>query len=140
MKAARILIVDDHEIFRRGLKSLLESQAGWGVCGEAVNGMDALEQVRRLAPDVVTMDITMPGMNGLEATRAIVNELPATKILMVSQHEAEVMKPRALEAGARDYVSKSDVSRDLVRALKTLVDEIPEGPDAEEASQERSGT
>src|SRR5437868_13314987 len=101
MGSVRILIADDHELFRRGLRSLLATRPEWEVCDEAVNGRDAVEKARHLKPDVIVMDITMPVMNGLEATRLIRQEVPESEVLIVSQHDpAQMMKP-ALDAGAR---------------------------------------
>ncbi|HEY2459432.1 MAG TPA: response regulator transcription factor [Candidatus Acidoferrum sp.] len=121
MDRLRILIADDHEIFRRGLRSLLESHADFEIIGEAVNGQDALEKTRQLSPDVVILDITMPILNGLDAARAMRKESLPAQILILSQYESRDMRPRALEAGAKDYVSKSDVARDLVAAIDRIV-------------------
>jgi len=117
----RILIADDHEIFRRGLRSLLESHSNWEVCGEAVNGREAIERVRELKPDVVVLDVTMPQINGLEAAREIRRNVPESKVVILSQHEASLMKQSALAAGARAYVTKSEVSRELMIAIETMI-------------------
>lgn len=120
MDSVRILIADDHELFRRGLRSLLATRPEWEVCDEAVNGRDAVEKARHLKPDVIVMDITMPVMNGLEATRLIRQEVPESEVLIVSQHDpAQMMKP-ALEAGACAYVTKSQVARDLLAAVEVV--------------------
>jgi DNA-binding NarL/FixJ family response regulator len=122
LKAAsvRIVIADDHEIFRRGLRSLLESHSHWEVCGEAVNGQEAIEKVKQLKPDVVVLDVTMPHVNGLEAAREIRRIVPESKVVILSQHEPALMKQSALAAGAGAYVTKSEVSRELMIAIETI--------------------
>ena len=120
MQNLRILIVDDHEIVRRGLHALLTAQAGWEVVGEAANGPDAVQQVVRLKPDVVIMDITMPVMSGLDATRRIKETAPQTKVLIFTMHDSELMMQSALEAGAQGYALKSDPASGLVGAVKAL--------------------
>jgi DNA-binding NarL/FixJ family response regulator len=121
MPPIRILIADDHEIFRRGLRSLLESHVEWEVCGEATDGQEAVERVKELNPDVVVLDITMPRMNGLEAARVIRTEAPRSKMVILSQHEPSLMRQAALSAGARAYVTKSEVSRELMMAIETMI-------------------
>jgi DNA-binding NarL/FixJ family response regulator len=117
----RILIADDHEIFRRGLRSLLESHSDWEVCGEAVDGQEAVEKVRALKPDVAVLDVTMPRLNGLEAAREIMRLAPSSKVVILSQHEPALMKQSALAAGAGAYVTKSEVSRELMIAIESIV-------------------
>jgi DNA-binding NarL/FixJ family response regulator len=116
----RILIADDHEIFRRGLRSLLESHSHWQVCGEAANGREAIDRVRELRPDVVVLDVTMPEVNGLEAAKEIRKQMPESKVVILSQHEPALMKQSALAAGAGAYVTKSEVSRELMVAIETI--------------------
>src|ERR1700739_3467866 len=113
----RLLIVDDHEIVRRGVRSLLSDEIGWDVCGEATDGQDALEKARELKPDLVVMDVSMPRLNGLEATRQLRGMLPDCVVLILSQHENPNMARQALKAGARGYVVKSSLSKDLISAL-----------------------
>ena len=113
----RVLIVDDHEIVRRGVRSLLLSQANCDVCGEAVDGQDAVEKARELKPDVIVMDVSMPNLNGLDATRQVRRILPETEVLILSQHDSAEMVRQAFHAGARGYVVKSSISRQLVAAL-----------------------
>ena len=117
----RILIADDHELMRRGLRSVLATHPDWEVCGEAVDGRDAIEKSKLLRPDILLLDITMPYISGLEVARAVSRELPATQVLILSQHEESDMRPHALEAGARGYVSKNEASRQLVTAIESLV-------------------
>ena len=120
MKNLRIMIVDDHEVVRRGLHTLLATQPGWEVVGEAVNGPEAVRKVNQLLPDVVIMDITMPVMSGLEATRLIMETAPQTKVLIFTMHDSEQMMQTALQAGARGYVLKSDAGSNLLAAVKAL--------------------
>ena len=120
MKNLRILVVDDHEVVRRGLLALLGTQAGWEVVGEATNGPDAVKKVALTKPDVVVMDITMPLMSGLDATRLIMETAPQTKVLIFTMHDSEQMMQTALEAGARGYVLKSNAANDLISAIRAL--------------------
>jgi len=120
LRLTRILVADDHSVVRRGVESLLEGHPRWKVCGEAVEGADAIAKAKRLRPDVVIMDITMGPMNGLEATREILKVLPKTKVLVLTMHESEQVVREVLNAGAHGYVLKSDADRDLVDALETI--------------------
>ena len=120
MAPVRILIADDHEIVRRGVRSLLKSRSDWSVCGEAVDGLDAISKAKELKPDVIVLDISMPQLNGLDAARQIRKEVPQSEILILSQHGSAEMERTALSAGARAYVSKTDVSRDLLAAVEAL--------------------
>jgi DNA-binding NarL/FixJ family response regulator len=126
MKIARLLIVDDHEVFRRGLRSLLEPFPEWQICGEAVDGIDAVEKFNTLKPDIVVMDITMPQMNGLEATKLIKRQCPAAQIVIVTQHDSPEVRSVALEAGAASFVTKSAVGNELVAAIKEIVKHLAE--------------
>jgi DNA-binding NarL/FixJ family response regulator len=121
MKEIRILIADDHDRIREGLRWVLSKQRNWTVCGEAVDGRDALEKAISLKPDVVILDVRMPNLGGLEAAPLIKNELPHSKILILSQHEAAEVLPLALQAGACGFVSKGDLLRDLVSALQAII-------------------
>ena len=116
----RILIADDHEIVRRGLRALIESQANWEVVGEAVTGREAVELARRFVPQVAVLDVSMPEMNGLEATRQILKALPQTEVLILTMHESEQVVREVLDSGARGYVLKSDAGRDLISAVEAL--------------------
>lgn len=108
----KILIADDHDIVRRGLRSLVEDQDGWEVCAEAGTGRQAVEKALLLKPDVAVLDITMPELNGLEATRQIRRAQPSTEVLVLTVHETEELVREVLKAGARGYILKSDAGRD----------------------------
>jgi len=116
----RILIADDHEIVRRGIRSLIEGHAGWEVCGEVSDGRRAVEKARELHPDLVLLDVGMPNLNGLEATRQILKSAPGVRVLMLTMHESDQVIREALEAGARGFLLKSDAARDLVNAVEAL--------------------
>ena len=116
----RILVVDDHAVVRRGVRSLLESHEGWEVCGEVTTGRDAVEQCRRLRPDVVVMDLSLPEMNGLDATRQILKDAPGTEVIVLTMHHSEDLARDVLQAGARGYVLKSDADANLIRAIDSL--------------------
>jgi DNA-binding NarL/FixJ family response regulator len=116
----RILIADDHEIVRRGLRTLLSSQPGWMICAEAATGREAISKAEEQRPDIVVMDIAMPGMNGLEATRKIRKKLPKTQVLILSLHYSDQLVREVVDAGARAYILKSDASRDLFRAIEAV--------------------
>jgi DNA-binding NarL/FixJ family response regulator len=120
MAKTRIVIADDHAVVRRGVRAILESQPGWEIVGEATTGREAVEQVRKLKPDVVVLDIGMPELNGLEATRRIVKEAPQTEVLILTMHNAEEVKREILRAGARGVVLKSDADDALVAAVHAL--------------------
>lgn len=116
----RILIADDHEVARRGIRSILETHAGWEVCGEAKDGREALEMATRLTPDVVLLDIAMPNLNGLEAARQILAVSPEVAILILTMHDSDQTIREVLRAGARGFLLKSDAGRDLVSAVEAL--------------------
>ena len=116
----RILIADDHELVRRGVRSVLRTRPDIEICGEAMDGQDAVEQARLLSPDLIIMDISMPRLNGLEATREIRRILPTTNVLILSQHNSPEMMRQALNAGARGYVIKTAISADLFTAIDKL--------------------
>jgi len=121
MKPVGILIVDDHEFIRRGIRAVLEKQVNWQIVGEAANGREAVAMADRFNADVVVMDISMPDMNGLDATRLIVRSRPQTKVLVLSMHDAEPVVRKVLSSGARGYILKSDAGRDLISAIEALV-------------------
>ncbi|MBI4166934.1 MAG: response regulator transcription factor [Acidobacteria bacterium] len=114
------MVADDHEVVRKGVRALLESNPDFEIVGEAVNGMDAVEKTSALKPDIIIVDVSMGGMNGLEATRRIVKASPQTQVLILTIHDSETVALEALRAGARGYVLKSDAGRDLLSALDSL--------------------
>jgi PAS domain S-box-containing protein len=116
----RVLLVDDHEPIRRGIRDLLSSRAGWSVCGEAADGLDAIEKARHLGPDIVLMDISMPRMDGLEATRNILREFPDCKIVIITQNDPSVARRQAAAAGAQAFVTKAQLSRDLLSTVEQV--------------------
>ena len=116
----RILLADDHEIVRRGLRVLLEKHEEWEVCGEASDGLDAVEKALRLKPDVVILDIGMPLLNGLDTTRQLLQHDPHFKIIVFTITDTDQVIREALDAGARGFVLKSDAASDLVYAVEAL--------------------
>ncbi|HYR84467.1 MAG TPA: response regulator transcription factor [Terriglobia bacterium] len=125
MNEARILIGDDHAIVRRGLRALVESHAGWAVCAEASNGRETVQKVDELKPDVAIVDIGMPELNGLDATRQILKANPQTEVLILTMHQSEEVVAEVLKAGARGYVLKSDADQNLVTAIEALLQHKP---------------
>ena len=120
MSPVRILVADDHEVVRRGVCALLEGHAGFEVCDEAVDGRDAVEKAKHSLPDVVILDIGMPGLNGFDAARQIRSVSPDSEVLILTMHESEQVIREVLAAGARGYVLKSDAGRDLITAVEAL--------------------
>jgi len=120
MSKLQILVVDDHEVVRKGLRVLIEPDPGWEVCGEAKDGREAVGKAKKLEPDVVVMDIGMPELNGLEATRQILKAARRTEVLILTAHESEQLVREVLGAGAHGYVLKSAAGRDLVSAIEAL--------------------
>jgi DNA-binding NarL/FixJ family response regulator len=118
--ALRILVADDHEVVRRGLCAILQSQSGWEICGEASDGRSAVEKARELRPNVMILDLSMPELNGLEATRQILKAEPGIRILILTQHDTDQVVRQVLDAGARGYLLKTDASRELVVAVEAL--------------------
>jgi PAS domain S-box-containing protein len=116
----RVLVVDDHELIRRGICSLLSGVPTLKICGEAIDGQDAVEKAKALLPDIIVMDISMPRLNGLEASREIKRVLPHSEIVIVSQHSTPQMVRQAFNAGVSGYVVKSSISSDLLAAIATV--------------------
>jgi len=120
MDKIRVMLVDDHTLFRQGIRVLLETRDDIEVIGEAASGEEAIEQARQCQPDVILMDITLRDMDGLAATRAILKELPGTKVLIVTMHSGEGYFFRALEAGASGYVLKEAAFAEVITSVKAV--------------------
>ena len=123
--ALRILIADDHDLVRQGMRALLLSHKGWEVCGLAATGREAVAQASELKPDVVIMDMTMPELNGLDAAIRIKRELPATEVLMLTGHQSEDLVRDAFEAGVKSFMFKSEAWENLVQAVESLARHKP---------------
>ena len=117
-RTLRILLADDHELVRRGIRELLRSRRGWRVIGEAANGREAVEKANKLKPDVAVVDVSMPELDGLQATHQIRDASPNTEVVILTMHESDQMVRRVLDAGALGYVLKSDLAANLVKAVK----------------------
>jgi DNA-binding NarL/FixJ family response regulator len=120
MKRLRILLADDHAVVRQGFKMILAEQPDMEIVGEAGNGRDAVEQAERLAPDVVVMDVAMPELNGIEATRRLGQATPHTRVLALSMHKDSVYVREILRAGARGYLLKDSPAADLIAAVRAV--------------------
>lgn len=120
MSVLRILVADDHEVVRKGLVSVLQTQPEWQVIGEAGDGHEAVDKTLQLKPDVVILDIGMPSLNGLEATRQILKSNPQARVLILTLHDSDQVVREVLNAGARGFLLKSDAARDLIAAVEAL--------------------
>lgn len=121
----RILIADDHDLVRRGLRPLIESEWGWEICGEAKNGREAVAMAEELKPDIVVLDVGMPELNGVDAARQIKRALPGTEILILTGQESEGLVHQILAAGARGYLLKTDAGAQIIPAIKALCEHKP---------------
>src|ERR1700692_1105155 len=122
MRPLRILVADDHEVVREGMRALIEHEPGWQVCGTAANGQEAVDTAKKLKPEVVVLDMTMPELDGLEALRQIKRSSPNTEVVIFSAHHSEEVIEQVFEAGAKSYIQKSDAGRHLVTAIKSLAE------------------
>ena len=125
MHRLRVLVADDHEVMRTGVRALIEQEPGWQVCGTATNGQEAVDVARKLKPDVVILDMTMPELDGLEALREIKRALPNTEVVIFSAHYSEEVIAQLFEAGAKSYIQKSDAGRHLMTAIKSIAEHKP---------------
>jgi DNA-binding NarL/FixJ family response regulator len=120
MKKIGVLLADDHAVVRQGLRALLEAEGDIVVVGEAENGRKAVSQAKKILPDVVVMDVAMPGMNGVEATRQIVRNIPSAKVLVLTSYGDEGYVAQLLEAGAIGYLVKQTAAADLLKAIREV--------------------
>ena len=120
MKKITVLLVDDHAVVRQGLRVLLEAEGDIVVAGEAENGRESVVLAKKLLPDVVLMDLAMPGLNGLEATRQIVRNVPSAKVLVLSSYGEDHHVDQLLEAGATGYLVKQTAAEDLLKAIREV--------------------
>jgi DNA-binding NarL/FixJ family response regulator len=120
MKRTRILLADDHAVVRQGFKMILSAQTDMEIVGEAANGREAVELAQQLHPDVVVMDVAMPELNGIEATRRLIAENPHTRVIALSMHKDSVYVREILRAGARGYLLKDSGAGDLVTAIRAV--------------------
>jgi len=118
---SRILIVDDHELIRQGVRFIFSRDPQFAICGEAANGLEAIEQVKKLNPDVVLLDISMPIMNGLEAATEIRRVAPKTKIVILTMHDSSQMRKQSQDAGADGFVTKSQVASHLLQVVESVL-------------------
>jgi DNA-binding NarL/FixJ family response regulator len=117
----KVLVVDDHAFIRRGVQAILQTVPEWEMCGEADNGKDAVRLAGELKPEVIVMDVSMPGLNGIEATRSICRNNPWTKVVLLTLHESDELLRNGFQAGARGYLMKSDAEEELVKALRVVI-------------------
>jgi DNA-binding NarL/FixJ family response regulator len=117
----RVLIVDDHAFVRRGVQTILESQPDWELCAQATNGKEAIRMVEQFRPDVVLMDVTMPEMDGIQATRIVRSTNPRIKIILLTLHESTEVLRSGFRAGANGYLLKADAEEELIRALLIVI-------------------
>jgi DNA-binding NarL/FixJ family response regulator len=125
MANIKVLIADDHDLMRRGIKAIIGTKKGWEICAEAQTGVQAVAKAKELKPDIAILDITMPELNGLEAAKRIQKVSEKTEILMLSMHYSDQLIRDVIEAGIRGYIVKSDSDRDLSIALDNLANHKP---------------
>jgi DNA-binding NarL/FixJ family response regulator len=125
LSTTTILIADDHDVVRRGLRTILESRPDWQVVAEATDGRSAVVAARQMKPQIAIIDYVLPHLNGIEAARQIRNHVPVTEVLMFTMHHSEDLLQHALQAGARGFVLKTDASDDLIAAVRALAEHKP---------------
>jgi PAS domain S-box-containing protein len=135
----KVLIVDDHELVRRGIRSLLSLAAGTAVCGEAGDGLGALMKARNLRPDIVIMDVSMPRMDGIEATRVLRQELPETEVIVISQNDPALVAAQVAKTGARAYITKSQLGLQLLPTIEEIANgRQSKHPESSQAAEQQS--
>lgn len=117
----RILVVDDYEPVRRSIQTLLGSRDGWFVCGEAADGLQAVNQAKLLRPDLIIMDVSMPNMSGLDAAETILREVRESRILIISQNDPEIVRRQAVQVRAHGFLEKSNIQHDLIAAVECIL-------------------
>jgi DNA-binding NarL/FixJ family response regulator len=125
MAKLRILIADDHALFRRGLVDMLRSETEWEVVAVAANGKEAVEKATKTKPDVVVLDLSMPELNGLTATQEILKAVPRAQVILLTVHHSQQIIRESLECGVRGYVLKNDAERDLISAIQAVSEQRP---------------
>lgn len=120
--SVRILVVDDHDVVRQGVRVILRSRPEWEVCGEAENGIEAMEKIAHLNPDVVVLDVSMPGEYGLAVAAELAQKKAPCKIVVLTMHDSREVASTIQKTGAQGYVVKAHAARDLVRAIETILD------------------
>ena len=121
----RIFLADDHEVVREGVRRMIENRPGWEICGEASNGRNAVAAVEKLKPDIVIMDLGMPELGGMEATRQIRRSFPETEVLVFTGQDDEQLIHGVFAAGARSYLAKRDIGQHLIAAIESLAEHKP---------------
>lgn len=138
MGSLRILVVDDHELVRQGIRVLLAERPDWLICGEASDGIEAIEKAKQLRPDVILMDVSMPRMDGIEATRIIMREVLESEVILVSRNDPSVMQRAAVEIGAKGFVDKARIAQDLFRTIEAVTKDGVGSGSSEQSDIEQS--
>ena len=125
MKKLRILIADDHDVVREGIRAMLQNQPDWEICDEAASGREAVEKAKQHKPDIMLLDFSMPELNGVDVTRLVLKALPETEVLIFTMHNSEQLAREVLAAGARGLILKTESKRTLIPAIQALAEHKP---------------